>query len=41
VLLTAKGDRLVTGLTQSPLAKLYKLAAVLGDLTQHAWTPGL
>ena len=33
-MLTAKGDRLVTGLTQSHLVELYKLAAVLDDLTQ-------
>ena len=36
VMLTAKGDRLVTELTQPHLAGLCKLAAVPDDLTQHA-----
>ena len=34
VMLTAKGDRLVTELTKSHLIQLYKLAAVLNELTR-------
>ena len=34
VMLTAKGDRLVTELTKSHLIELYKLAAVLNELTR-------
>jgi DNA-binding MarR family transcriptional regulator len=34
VMLTARGDRLVTELTTSHLIELYKLAAVLDELTQ-------
>lgn len=34
VMLTASGDRLVTELTTSHLIELYKLAAVLDELTQ-------
>jgi DNA-binding MarR family transcriptional regulator len=36
VMLTAKGDRLVTELTKSHLIELYKLAAVLDELTRDS-----
>ena len=36
VILTAKGDRLVTELTRSHLVELYKLAAVLDELTRDS-----
>lgn len=40
VLLTARGDRLVTELTRSHLSELYKLAAVLDELTRSAGISG-
>ena len=36
VMLTAKGDRLVTELTRSHLGELHKLAAVLDELTRDS-----
>jgi DNA-binding MarR family transcriptional regulator len=36
VLLTRRGDRLVTELTESHIAELHKLAAVLNDLTRSS-----
>jgi DNA-binding MarR family transcriptional regulator len=40
VKLTARGDRLVTELTKSHLIELYKLAAVLDELTQDSRAAG-
>ena len=40
VMLTAKGDRLVTELTKSHLIELYKLAAVLDELTRDSRAAG-
>jgi DNA-binding MarR family transcriptional regulator len=40
VMLTAKGDRLVTELTRSHLIELYKLAAVLDELTRDSRAAG-
>lgn len=40
VMLTAKGDRLVTELTKSHLLELYKLAAVLDELTRDSRAAG-
>lgn len=40
VLLTARGDRLVTELTRSHLIELDKLAAVLDELARSSWISG-
>jgi DNA-binding MarR family transcriptional regulator len=40
VMLTAKGDRLVTELTKSHLIELYKLAGVLDELTRDSRAAG-